>query len=52
MKAVDEQHAHLIVEKDSHITKCEATMRHNDWEIQQLRDSLSRCVATCPHVES
>ncbi|KAG7283643.1 hypothetical protein CRUP_020416, partial [Coryphaenoides rupestris] len=28
--------------KDSHITKCEATMHHNDWEIQQLRDSLSR----------
>ncbi|KAK0149681.1 FYVE and coiled-coil domain-containing protein 1 [Merluccius polli] len=42
LEAVNEQHAHLIVEKDLHITKCEATMRHNEWEIQQLRDSVSR----------
>ncbi|CAL8307816.1 unnamed protein product [Lota lota] len=42
LEAVNEQQAHLMVEKDSHITKCEATMRHNECEIQQLRESVSR----------
>ncbi|KAJ3598984.1 hypothetical protein NHX12_032947 [Muraenolepis orangiensis] len=42
LEAVNEQHAHLIMEKDSHITKCEATMRHSELEIQELRDSASR----------
>ena len=33
-----------MVEKDSHITKCEATMRHNECEMQQLREAVSRWV--------
>ncbi|XP_030228473.1 FYVE and coiled-coil domain-containing protein 1 [Gadus morhua] len=41
LEAVNEKHAQLMVEKDSHITKCEATMRHNECEMQQLKEAVS-----------
>ncbi|CAN9500494.1 unnamed protein product [Ophioblennius macclurei] len=42
LETANEQYLQLTGEKDAHITKTEAIVRHSDSEIQQLRDALTK----------